>query len=320
MVTGVGAIIGYGILRSLKKTGNDYFLIGTDIFDDAAGRAWADNFIQAPLTSSAGYKDWLTKTVIDQHVELLIPGIEQDLHFFSDNRDIFEKLDIKVALNDKNLVDLSRDKWSMHEELKAINSPLRIKSLYSGSYKEISKDIGVPFLLKPRKGYASKGIVRIKTESDFLPHEHMMGSNLIAQPIVGSDEEEYTVSLFGNGNTKFDAFISMRRKLSPDGSTQKAWISQPNGIYEAAQTLCTHFKPVGPTNMQFRKDGDTWKLLEINPRISSSTSIRTAFGYNESQMCVDFYLGKEQIAQPSLKHGYATRYIEDIIFYDSDNI
>lgn len=31
-----------------------------------------------------------------------------------------------------------------------------------------------------------------------------------------------------------------------------------------------------------------WKMKEINPRISSSTSIRAAFGYNEAEMCVSY--------------------------------
>lgn len=51
MVTGVGAIMGYGLLKSLRAADPSLRLIGADIFDDAVGQAWCDVFEQAPLTA-----------------------------------------------------------------------------------------------------------------------------------------------------------------------------------------------------------------------------------------------------------------------------
>ena len=70
-------------------------------------------------------------------------------------------------------------------------------------------------------------------------------------------------------------------------------------------------KPVGPTNYQFRKEGEQYLLLEVNPRISSSTSIRTAFGYNEAEMCITWYLHGNRPEQPEIHTGEARRYIAD---------
>jgi carbamoyl-phosphate synthase large subunit len=76
-----------------------------------------------------------------------------------------------------------------------------------------------------------------------------------------------------------------------------------------------------PTNFQFRLGVDGPLILEINPRISSSTSIRTAFGYNESQMAVDYYLKRIAPTQPDVLGGVAVRYNDEVIFYeDSINI
>jgi len=55
------------------------------------------------------------------------------------------------------------------------------------------------------------------------------------------------------------------------------------------------------------------KLLEINPRISSSTSIRSLLGYNESKMAVEYFLENKMIEQPDLKQGKVIRYIEDFL-------
>ncbi len=317
LVTGVGAIIGYGILRSLRKANKDIRLIGADIYPDAVGQAWTDHFITAPLTSNAHYSEWLEKTIVEYQVDLVIPAIEQDVHFFSKHRDIFDRLAVRVVLNDERLVNLTKDKWLMHQELASINSTARIVSYLEGDFASFANNLGLPFILKPRCSYASKGLVRVRNETDFMLSADKLGHDLMAQPIVGNDDEEYTVAVFGDGLGAVSATISLQRRLAADGSTAKAWVKQHDDLDTVVAELCAHFKPIGPTNLQFRRDGSDWKLLEINPRISSSTSLRTAFGYNEAAFCVDFYLADKAITQPEIKSGFAARYIEDCITYDS---
>lgn len=319
LVTGVGAIIGYGILRSLRQTSLPLRLVGTDIYADAVGQMWVDDFVQAPRTSDSNYLGWLSRTISDLQVDLVIPGIEQDLYCYASNRALFRELGVVVVLNDERLMNLASDKWLMHEELRRINSPARIPSYLSGDFPTLADSIGVPFLLKPRRGYASKGLVKVSSPDEFAAYSRGLGTRLMAQPIIGSDEEEFTVAVFGDGSSEVKASITLRRKLAADGSTAKAWVASHASLDDAVQALCEHFRPVGPTNLQFRRDGDGWKLLEINPRISSTTSIRTAFGYNESEMCIDYFLAGGSVTQPLLRQGFAARYIEDRIVYDRDH-
>ncbi|BBP60844.1 hypothetical protein PHLH4_44340 [Pseudomonas sp. St316] len=74
MVTGVGAIMGYGLLKSLRAASPSVRLVGTDIYDDAVGRGWCDVFVQAPLTAVPEYGQWLGDTLARHKVDLLIPG------------------------------------------------------------------------------------------------------------------------------------------------------------------------------------------------------------------------------------------------------
>lgn len=319
LVTGVGAIIGYGVLRSLRGTGRPLRLIGADIYPDAVGRAWSDAFVQAPLTSSPNYLDWL-KSVVDTHqIDLIIPGIEQDLHKYSDSRETLGQWSSRTVLNSPRLIDLSRDKWLMHEELASIDEPSVIPSYAAGTFEQLASLLGVPFLLKPRRSYASKGIVLVADHSTFEANKHRLGEALIAQPIIGSSDQEYTVGIFGDGKGHACASIALRRTLADDGSTSKAWVCEPDGLGQVIDRLCRHFLPIGPTNLQFRLAKDGWKLLEINPRVSSSTSLRAAFGYNEAAMCIDFFFHGRLPSQPVLRTGFATRYIEDHVTYDRDH-
>lgn len=313
LVTGVGAIIGYGVLRSLRKAFPDATLVGTDIYPNAVGQEWADAFEVAPLTSSPNYAAWLERVLAAHNVDLLIPGIEQDVHYFSDNRGLVADKQVRLVINDARLIDLTRDKWHMYESLTALRSDTAIPSYLEGSFDELSARLGLPFLLKPRRSYASKGLLIIRERKEFDAAAAKLGDELMAQPLVGSDNGEYTVAVFGDGTGAVNAAIYLRRLLAKDGSTAKAWVESGAGLNDAVAGLCRHFKPIGPTNLQFRKDGNGWKLLEINPRISSTTSMRTAFGYNEAQMCVDYFLHGKQIVQPAIQSGFATRYIEEVV-------
>ena len=139
----------------------------------------------------------------------------------------------------------------------------------------------------------------------------------MAQPIIGNEDEEFTTSAFCDGDGSYFASMTLKRKLSRGGFTEKAEVVNLDEIQGAISFLCEYFKPEGPTNFQFRKHDGVLKLLEINPRISSSTSIRTAFGYNECKMAVEYYLENKKPTQPLILQGRAVRYTDDLIFYEN---
>lgn len=312
LVTGVGAVIGYGVLRALRAADPSHVLIGADIFPDAAGRAFCDVFLPAPLTASPDYPGFLAKTVADHEIELIVPCIEQDVTYFAQHK---APSGVRVALNRPDVIQLSNDKWRTHELLGKLGLPA-IPSALEGDFATLSATLGAPFLLKPRRGYAGKGIVRIGDERDFAYHGGGLGADLMAQRIVGDDDAEFTVSGFGDGEGGSGPLIALQRKLSAEGATAKARTVDAAPFRFMIDALCGALRPIGPTNFQFRLGPDGPLLLEINPRISSATSIRRLFGYNEAAMCVDYYLHGRPPAAPTLRSGEAVRYIDDLVFYD----
>ena len=283
-----------------------------DIFPDAIGQHWCDSFQQAPRTDHQDYTLFLQNILSDNQVDLFIPGIEQDVSFLAEKKHQFSSLNTRIVINDSDLIRLTNDKWLFYQELLKHPAPI-IPSVIDGSFDEISECFGSPFIIKPRCSYASKGLKVIKNQREFDFFQQELGPNFMAQPIVGQDTEEYTSAVFGDGLGDMLAHISFRRQLSPEGSTLKAEVVAEESLTEQLKFLTAIFKPVGPCNLQFRRKQDQYYLLEINPRISSSTSLRTAFGYNEAKLCMDFYLKNKTITQPQLLPGRAIRYIEDFI-------
>ena len=316
LVSGASGIVGYGILRSLKRSGKQLNLIGTTIYEDSVANAFCDTFVKAIPTNDPFYLDWLLNTIRKYNINLLIPGIEADLYKWTDHISEIQQSGARIALNNIDLIALTKDKWKFYERLLLLDKEHAIESSLVGNYDTLAERFGLPFLLKPRRGFGSKGIVSIDNEVSFQSYQKDIGEKLMAQPIVGSLEEEYTSAAFCDATGSPKAYMTLRRKLSKDGFTEKATVVEIDDLKKVVSKLCGSFRPIGPTNFQFRRHNDTWKLLEINPRISSSTSIRTAFGYNESLMTVEYYLENKIPGQPEIKRGRAVRYSEDFIFYE----
>ena len=319
LVTGIGAVIGYGVIKSLTK---NCYVVGSDIYSDAVGQHWVDKFVQAPYTSSPEYMGWLKNVISENKIDIVFPGIEQDVHFISANIEELSDLSCKFVINKQYLIDVTKDKLKTYNYLKEKFPENVILSIDKIDWDYITDNVKLPFLLKPKCSYASKGIVKINTKDEFDFYTKHEPQRFIAQPIIGDNDNEYTVATFGYGDGKCGPIIAFRRKLSQEGATAKAVTYFDESLEKLIKKMCEYIKPLGPTNFQFRKIDECYKLLEINPRISSSTSLRKAFGYNEAEMCIDYFLNnsKTVIEKTNIKKGAAQRYIEDYITYDSDNI
>jgi carbamoyl-phosphate synthase large subunit len=317
LVSGAGGIVGYGILRSLKMSKRPMNLIGASIYTDSVAPGFCDVFERVPRTDAPDYLDWLLALLRKHHVDVAIPGIDADMYKWADRRAEIESTGTKVVINSPELISKCSDKWAFYQRQLELKLPYAIPSYLEMDFDYLKEKCGLPFLLKPRRGFGSKGIVVVETAEQFAKVDPAKNTTLMAQPIVGRDDEEFTVSAFCDGHGSYSAIMALRRKLSKEGFTEKAEVVDEADFSEAVRDLCKAFSPVGPTNFQFRRTDHGLKLLEINPRISSSTSIRAAFGYNESLMAVEMAIENRMPVQPDIKRGRAVRYTEDLIFHEN---
>lgn len=320
LVTGVGAIIGYGIISSLRKSKYNCNITGMDIYHDAAGQVWCDNFEQAILAADAQYIDFIKRIIDKYQIDLVFFGTEQEIQKCYECKKELGSYYSKLVINTDYLISLSEDKWDMAMVLKE-NGLNYIPGSISADFDEASRMFGLPLLMKPRRSYASKGIKKVSTKEEFDVWKKENASQFMVQELIGDDEHEYTAATFGFGDGSCISPIVMRRKLSKAGATDKAIVESVPGIEKEIYKMVACLKPIGPTNFQFRLHNGKYYLLEINPRISSSTSIRTEFGYNEAEMCIEFFVESEKPVDRTIRTGRAYRYIADAVIYDDcDNI
>jgi carbamoyl-phosphate synthase large subunit len=313
LVTGAGAIIGYGIIGSLRQSKVEAKIIAIDIYDTAYGQYIADVFYTGVLASSQDFVDFINSIVEKEKIDLIIPGIEQDLYALHKNKD---KIKCRVVMNNDLCIELSKSKLATFEYLNEFSDINLIPTLHQATYEECLAYLGKHFLLKPISSYASKGIEIIRSKEDFDFYVKKVNGHCIFQRIISNKDSEYTISVFGDGAGSYFDSIILKRHLSQEGATSNAEVVESELITDYVNKLVSLLKPVGPTNIQVRLEDNVVYLLEINPRISSACSIRSGFGYNDPEMCVKYYLSNEPITATKKKKGKAIRYIKDFIISD----
>ena len=305
LVSGASGILGYGILKSLEQ--GDYRLIGTSIYDDSIAPVFCDIFEKAVRTDDSSYMHWLCEMIEKHNIDMIIPGIECDMYEWNKHRNVLNKITFPL-LNNPNLIKSCSDKWEFYQKLIDENVEYAIPTSIDCPQNPAFR---LPILLKPRHGFGSQGIIRIGSLTEYDKHRwDLKYGKLMIQPIVSGNE--YTVSAFYSDNSNLIDYIAFKRKLSKLGWTELAEVSDID-CEDMLLDLAETFRPVGPTNFQFIYDGGI-RLLEINPRISASTSIRALLGYNEAEMSVEYFLNgmiPKRADKPTGKR--AIRYTEDYI-------
>ncbi len=314
MVSGASGVVGYSCLKALQSV-KRYYLVGTSIYESDVAQKYCDAFFIAPHTGSDHYSVWLKKIVSDYDIDLLIPGIEIDLYKWNEMRDKLDEWGVKVILNSSQLIDLCQDKWEFYRKIKLIDEDICIPTILQCDYNVATATLGSNMIIKPRRGYGSIGIHYISNEKEY--NFYRKDGCVIQKRIFG---EEYTVGAFYDNSSNLSTYISLERKLGRGGFTEFAETKDHPQIKPIISKLGKELGAIGITNYQFINDEGKLKLLEINPRISSSTSMRAILGYNECDMGVRFTLWNELPGKINIKRGKVTRYIEEIVVYDRNHI
>jgi carbamoyl-phosphate synthase large subunit len=322
LTTGVGALIGQGILRSLKDYDrHPITILGMDLSSCTHAKYLCHDFIQKPAIdeSKPEYLRFWTSMVEQYEIDLILPGIENDLVFLATANAASAAL--PALINSDQALQLGLDKYelyifSLHNQVKTIPTVLASDHVGIANLLEHCSS----YILKPRRSNGSRGIHRLQSRNElaiFLENSQELDlSQYILQPIIGDASEEYTASIFGYGDGSYNGPIVFCRLLSKSGYTKYAKTVEASlDILASIETISRLVCPVGPTNFQYRYQNGEYLLMEINPRFSSTTSLKAAFGFDETTMALDFFFDKVKNNPAKLVKGEAFRFTADYIRY-----
>lgn len=313
LVTGVGSLLGQGILKSIQGSSLECKVIGTDYFPSAVGLYWVDKGYILPdiLKPNIIESEWINAliNVINQEkITIVLPGLDFEIPLLAKNKSIIEnKTGVTLLVSSEKVVSLGNDKWETVNYLKnnGFNYP---NSSLPETVESFIQSNRFPLIVKPRFGHTSENVFLVKNEKELNEAVETCDKPII-QEYLENPEQEYTC-----GVTCIDheilTLISLRRTLK-NGNTQQAFCERTEEIDAYIRKLTLSLKPYGPLNFQLILTERGPVVFEINPRFSGTTPIRALFGVNEVEAVIRKLTGLKIKGAYTEKEGVVIRYFEN---------
>jgi len=300
LITAVGDDIGRGLLKSLRLSLYKLNIIGTDINPETAGIFMCDKgYIVPPAQNKIQYLKRIINICKKEKIDIIFSCHEKEQQVFAANIPVLSKsIKAYVVVPPIEVVSLCQDKLRTYKFLsqKDIRVPETVATKKGA--EELIEKYDFPLVLKSRTGSGSRYFHVVKNEKEFNKFWYEIPEPIAQEYIISAPEEEYTVGIFLDKKAKALGAITMLRKLCY-GLTSYAIADDYPEITKLAITAAESVGAIGPCNVQLRRDGkDSPCVIEINPRISSTTAFRAMLGFNEGRAAVDYFLKNKK---PDLK-------------------
>ena len=311
-VTGAGAVLGQGIIKSLNAAACDYRVLAFDPNPLSPGLYWGGGHGLLPMANDPDYRAQVEAMLERERPDAVLVGTDVELAIFAQQRAEWEaRFDTKIVVSPPEIIEIADDKLATARWLEANDLPFprSAPGEDAAAIEALIEACGFPLVVKPRRGARAVGVSQVR-DRDALRAALAGREDLVVQQWAGPDEEEYTA-----GVVCFEgepcASIVLRRDLR-DGNTFRAYADDYPDCDAYVRQVAAALKPHGPANFQFRRGLDgQFRLFEINARFSGTTPMRALVNFNEVHMVLEHLLHGKAIVQPSIEKGIVVRYLEE---------
>lgn len=271
---GRGAIAGLTVRQARAALGDTPWILGLDSSEDCPAARRVDAYERTPRVRDPGYVEHLVAALRHHRIDLLLPGIDPEITILSRARARLAESGALAALAPEDLVEAAGDKLATASFLAARQIP------FARTWPaETEATISPPLVAKPRQGNASAGVrwlfdadalrsFRSRTPAGYCFQEHLEGP-------------EITVGLLYDRSGVLRDGIAMERSLI-DGRTAHARVVDSPGLRRFIDAFGSRVQGVGAVNVQLRDHPERGPVaFEVNARLSGSTELRVALGFND---------------------------------------
>ncbi len=318
LLTAAGSPSSPGLIQCLKNNGErNVKVVGTDMKNDATISQLVDVFCLVPPASDPNYIDKLLEVSKREKVDVLIPGISQELPGLQSRRSEFERIGTKVSVSDGDGLLIANDKIRLYDYMKekGFDVPKFCVVHSLAEFESACTKIGYPekpVCVKIPDGSGSRGIRLIdpqksrydiftkeKPNSFYTTYEDMLSiireaksfpELMIMELLPG---KEYSVDLLAD-HGKVLYMVGRESNVINASIPQEATLVQDKEAYELSESIVGSLKLDGNVDLDFRFDSDGHpRLMEINPRLAATLSVIAAGGVNLLYLRVKQLLDEE---------------------------
>lgn len=317
LVMAVGSPLGQSIYKALRISGLPLRLFRADISDAAAGFHIDDaatNIVLPPVADER-YAAALRACVRTHGIQAVFPVISPEHTFLERERAAYEGEGVRIVSPQAGVYQLCNDKWRSMIRLRECGILAPDTWLCEGPRDAGFAEMTFPVIVKPRFGASSANVFLVKSLLElngllaaFPRHE------FVAQQYLSS-ETEYTVGVYLSRDGADADTCVIRRELK-FGLSYRGEVIRDAGISDYCVRVCRALGLCHSSNVQLRMlDGEPC-AFEINPRLSSTTSVRAHFGFNEPEMILRELFGLPAVA-PRKSTGRFVRYWQESYLPDA---
>uniref|UniRef100_A0A7V4THQ9 ATP-grasp domain-containing protein n=1 Tax=Candidatus Caldatribacterium saccharofermentans TaxID=1454753 RepID=A0A7V4THQ9_9BACT len=337
LVTAVGGGVGQAILKALRLSGLDTFLVGTDVHPFCAGFSFCDRAYLVPWAGEEEYTSRIFEICSREHIAYLFPGSDPELLPLARmKKDLLHRLGCQVIVSDESCVQVCRDKLRTYEFFRERNLPFAETALYD-SLEALVERRGFPVIAKPLDGSGSSGVRVLFSREDLHALQdvkrYMFQEYLI--PVQWGKERVTPEDVFASWELRQEHEISIQVLKGLRGETLGIFVSEnvlksgipmrvePRSIPEVeyvalkvAEAFCD-LGLFGPLNIQGKITRRGFVAFEVNPRFTGITGVRTLLGFRECEAVIRYLEGEEpSTIQSSLRPDttkIALRFVDECI-------
>jgi carbamoyl-phosphate synthase large subunit len=225
-----------------------------------------------PLTTDKYYIPIIEGICDAEHVNLIIPTIDDELPIFGRVLSRFEQAGIEVAVSRERTSLICNDKYETYLFCSKNNIRTPITRLpgdvdFAG--------LRYPVYVKPRFGRGSVNVFATNNESQLRLFLDYVPDAIVQDHLVGT---EFTVDVLSDFTGRVLSIVPRERLVIRAGVSDKGVTRRHLEVMSFAQQVAEKLQIVGPANIQCKWDGSDVSLIEVNPRFSGGIPLTIASG------------------------------------------
>lgn len=274
LITAIGSMSSGTVIAALKEIFG-INIVGCDIYP----KKWlpmsydVDCFYQVPKAIETDYIPQLIEICKEHNINFLFPLTDAEIDVLVHHSQEFKNIDTTLCISNSDAINISRNKQKLYE---FFNDSALIKPIHTYTYQQLSESLfRKPMVAKIINGRSSEGL-QIIQEWGELKYRNF--SNYIFQPYIKGDifTVDYIRDSIGN------SFSIPRKELlrTVNGAGITAEIQENRILSEMVEEIGKKLNILGCINVEFLYDGNTYYLMDINPRFSAGIAFSQLCGYN----------------------------------------
>lgn len=302
LVTSAGSGVGQAVFNALKYSPHTYRLVVLNSHPLSSIFQHADAAYLSPETAQQeAFASRLTTIITQEKPDLILAGRDEELPILAKLRSEIEALGSRVPGPNTELSLSCTDKYLTWKQLGHL-LPVTETAFTSTEIEALLKRWGFPVLVKPRRGFASRGVLVVHTRALLEAFLAEAQEPYIVQPYLSqTTHEPHSTNwpeqsgqiVIGARGQILGVFASQVRIAQ--GLTTHLQALAPESpfaqeLYSMATVMARHgFR--GAYNIQgITTPQNGFQLIEMNARCTGLTGVRAQMGFNEVDMLYDSYV------------------------------